>query len=65
MNNEYLSFKNFFLTAHKKGVESAIEDSIRSGIPLVIEKEGKIIHVKPQYKYIKVPIDTDLDAAVN
>ena len=44
------------LEAHRRGVEQAIDLSIRTGVPLVIEKDGKIIEVKPKYKYIRVPI---------
>lgn len=44
------------LEAHRKGVEFAIDLSIRTGVPLVYEKDGKIIEVKPRFKYIKVPI---------
>lgn len=47
------------LDAHKKGVEQAIDLSIRTGVPLVVEKDGKIKEVKPEYKYIRVPIKTD------
>lgn len=47
------------LEAHKKGIEQAIDLSIRTGIPLVVEKNGKIKEVKPEYKYIRVPIKTD------
>lgn len=44
------------LEAHKRAIKLAIETSIRTGVPLVIEKNGKIIEVKPKYKYVKVPI---------
>ncbi len=44
------------LQAHKRGIEFAKDRSIRTGIPLVIEKNGKIMELKPKYKYIKVPI---------
>lgn len=44
------------LEAHRRGVEQAIDLSIRTGVPLVIEKDGKIIEVKPKYKYVRVPI---------
>jgi hypothetical protein len=50
--------RTMLLEAHSKGVEMAIDLSIRTGVPLVIEKNGKIIKVKPQFKYIKVPIDS-------
>lgn len=46
------------LEAHAKGVEMAIDLSIRTGVPLVIEKDGKIIEIKPKFKYVKVPIDS-------
>lgn len=44
------------LEAHQKGVEQAIELSIRTGVPLVVEENGKIKEIKPQYKYVRVPI---------
>ena len=44
------------LEAHRKGVEQAIDLSIRTGIPLVVEVDGKIKEIKPKYKYVKVPI---------
>lgn len=44
------------LEAHRRGVKRAKEISIRTGVPMVIEKNGKIIKIKPKYKYIKVPI---------
>ncbi|HEV8051631.1 MAG TPA: hypothetical protein VGP47_03985 [Parachlamydiaceae bacterium] len=47
------------LEAHKKGIAQAIDLSIRTGIPLVVEKDGKIREVKPKYKYIRVAIKTD------
>jgi len=45
------------LEAHRKGVERAIDLSIRTGTPLIVEKDGKIMEIMPQYKYIRVPID--------
>lgn len=50
------------LEAHRKGVEQAIDLSIRTGVPLVIEKEGKILEIKPKYKYVRVPIDEGKDS---
>jgi len=47
---------DLLLEAHKKGIEKAKDNSIRTGVPLVIEKNGMIIEVKPQYKYVRVPI---------
>lgn len=47
------------LEAHRKGVEQAIDLSIRTGVPLVIEEKGKIREIKPKYKYVLVPIQSD------
>lgn len=44
------------LEAHRKGIERAIDLSIRTGIPLVVEEDGKIKEIKPKYKYVRVPI---------
>lgn len=49
------------LDAHRRGVESAIDLSIRTGVPLVVQVNGKIKEIKPKYKYIKVPIQSDSD----
>lgn len=51
-----IDINQFLLDAHKKGVEQAIDLSIRMGTPLVIEKNGKIIELQPKYKYVRVPI---------
>jgi hypothetical protein len=47
------------LEAHRKGLEQAIDLSIRTGVPLVIEKNGIIQEIKPMYKYIRVPITVE------
>lgn len=49
--------QEILLKAHAKGIESAIDLSIRTGVPLVIEENGVIIKIPPKYKYIRVPID--------
>lgn len=50
--------QQILLEAHKKGVKQAIDLSIRTGVPLVVEKNGKIVEIKPKYKYVRVPIKT-------
>jgi hypothetical protein len=47
----------FILEAHRKGVEFAIDLSARTGVPLVVEVNGKIKRIKPKYKYVRVPIN--------
>jgi len=44
------------LKAYHRGVEQAIDLSIRTGVPLVVEEKGKIKEIKPKYKYVRVPI---------
>ena len=48
--------EKILLEAHQKGIEQAIDLSIRTGVPLVVEENGKIKEIKPQYKYVRVPI---------
>lgn len=48
--------EELLLEAYRKGVEQAIDLSARTGVPLVIEEDGKIKRIKPQYKYVRVPI---------
>ncbi len=51
-----IDIHQILLDAHKQGVEQAIDLSIRTGTPLIIEKNGKIIELQPKYKYVRVPI---------
>lgn len=45
------------LEGHRAGIERAIDDSIRTGVPLVVMRDGEIFEIPPQYKYVRVPID--------
>lgn len=49
------------LEAHRKGVEQAIDLSIRTGVPLVVQEGGEIKEIKPKYKYVRVPIQSKID----
>ena len=51
--------EELLLEAYRKGVEQAIDLSARTGVPLVIEENGKIKRIKPNYKYVRVPIQSD------
>lgn len=46
------------LAAHQRGQQRAIDLSIRTGVPLVVSKNGKIEYIKPKFKYVLVPIDS-------
>ncbi len=53
---EKKDINDLLLEAHRKGVEQAIDLSIRTGVPLVVEENGIIKEIKPKYKYVRVPI---------
>ena len=49
-------FIELLLQAHRRGIKKAIDDSIRTGVPLVVMKNGQIVKIKPKYKYVRVLI---------
>lgn len=55
-NKHQLDIERILLQAHREGVEAAIDLSARTGVPLVVEENGKIKRIKPKYKYVRVPI---------
>lgn len=55
-NKRNRDIEEILLEAHQKGVQQAIDLSIRTGVPLVVEENGKIKEIKPQFKYVRVPI---------
>lgn len=57
-NKQKFNIHEILLEAHRKGVEQAIDLSIRTGVPLIVEENGKIKEIKPKYKYILVPIQS-------
>lgn len=57
-NKRKQDIEELLLEAYRKGVEQAIDLSARTGIPLVIEENGKIKRIKPNYKYVRVPIQS-------
>jgi hypothetical protein len=59
VKKEEPDINELLLEAHKRGIELAIDTSIRTGVPLVVEKDGKIIEIKPKFKYVRVPIDSE------
>lgn len=44
------------LEAHKRSYQRAFEAAVRTGTALIFEKDGKIIEVRPPYRYELVPI---------
>ncbi len=44
------------LKGHKRGIKKAIDIASRTRTSLIIQKDDKIVAVKPKYKYVRVPI---------
>ena len=55
MSDEF-DFKSVIMEGLKRSEEHAIDLSIRTGVPLVVAKNGKIEKIYPKYKYVRVPI---------
>lgn len=60
-SNNHDDIDQILLEVHRKSIELAIDRSIRTGTPLVIEKNGKIVKIPPKYKYVRVPINDSLE----
>ena len=56
MSKAKFDINEILLEAHKRGLERALEASIRTGVPLAISINGEIVEIKPKYKYVRVPI---------
>lgn len=46
------------LKGHKRGIKKAIDIASRTKTSLIVEKNDKIVAIKPTYKYVRVPIKT-------
>lgn len=44
------------IEAHARSFQRAFETAVRTGTALVFERNGKIIELKPPYRYELVPI---------
>lgn len=44
------------LEAHERSFQRAFETAVRTGTALVFSRNGKIVEVKPPYRYELVPI---------
>jgi hypothetical protein len=53
-----LDINKLMLKAHKLGVKNAIDLAARTKTSLVVSENGKIKLVKPNFKYVRVPIKT-------
>ncbi len=46
----------YILEAHEKSFERAFETAVRTGTSLVFSRKGKIVEIKPPYRYELVKI---------
>jgi hypothetical protein len=44
------------LEAHERSFQRAFETAVRTGTALVFSRNGKVVEVKPPYRYELVPI---------
>jgi hypothetical protein len=49
-------FSEKILKAHARSFQRALETAVRTGTALVFNRNGKIVEVKPPYRYELVPI---------
>ncbi len=53
MNDE---INEMILKAHARSFKRAFETAVRTGTALVFARDGKIVEIKPPYRYELVPI---------
>jgi hypothetical protein len=46
------------LAAQEKSYEIAFETAVRTGTALIFNQNGKIVEIKPPFKYVMVPIES-------
>ena len=44
------------IRAHKRSFKRAFETAVRTGTALVVMRNGKLVEIKPPYKYKLVPL---------
>jgi hypothetical protein len=49
-------FTEKVLKAHKRSFQRAFETAVRTGTALVYARDGKIVEIKPPFRYELVPI---------
>jgi hypothetical protein len=50
------NLSDLLLEAHERSFKRAFETAVRTGTALVFSRKGKIVEVKPPYRYVLVPI---------
>ena len=52
------SLEKYIVEAHERSFQRAFETAVRTGTALVFSRNGKIVEIKPPYRYELVPIKT-------
>ena len=50
------NLNELILEANQKGYQRAFETAVRTGTALIFSRNGKVVQVKPPYRYELVPI---------
>lgn len=50
------NINDVILKAHPLSYQRAVEAAIRTGTALVVMRNGKLVKVKPPFKYVLVPL---------
>jgi len=50
------SLEKYILEAHERSFQRAFETAVRTGTALVFSRNGKVVEVKPPFRYVLVPI---------
>lgn len=50
------TLSELLLEAHERSFQRAFETAVRTGTALVFSRNGKVVEVKPPYRYELVPI---------
>ncbi len=54
--SESRDLSEFILEAHARSFQRAFETAVRTGTALIFSRKGKIVEVRPPYRYELVPI---------
>jgi len=49
-------FNEMVLQAHSRSFQRAFETAVRTGTALIYSRNGKIVEIRPPYRYELVPI---------
>lgn len=47
---------DILLKGHKRSIKKAIDTASRTNTSLIVQKDDKIVAIKPKYKYVRVSV---------